>query len=84
MKKEFIVICPNCNEPILISKINCGIFRHGIIKKTNKPIHPHLNKILCDKLVSKGLILGCGMPFRVSILQKDNIQIIEVITCDYI
>ena len=31
---EPIIICPNCNEFIIIEKLNCGIFRHGIIKET--------------------------------------------------
>ena len=28
---DSIVECPHCNEPIIIEKLNCGIFRHGII-----------------------------------------------------
>jgi len=31
---EHAVICPHCNEPILIEKLNCCIFRHGIMKDT--------------------------------------------------
>lgn len=29
-----IFVCPNCNEQVIIEKINCGIFRHAIMKKT--------------------------------------------------
>lgn len=71
MKKEFIVICPNCDEPIIIEKIRCGVFRHGVYKKNNKNIHPHTNKKKCDELVRKKMIYGCGKPFQVIILQNE-------------
>ena len=32
-KKEPIFKCPHCEEYIIIEKLNCGIFRHGIIIK---------------------------------------------------
>ena len=25
-----ILLCPHCQEYIIIEKINCGIFRHGV------------------------------------------------------
>ena len=28
--EEPIVVCPHCKESILIEKLNCGIFRHGV------------------------------------------------------
>ena len=31
-----IIVCPHCNDYIIIEKLNCGIFRHGIIKETGK------------------------------------------------
>ena len=41
---EPIITCPNCNEFIIVEKLNCGIFRHGILKETGKQIDPHLSK----------------------------------------
>lgn len=84
--KNFIIVCPHCNEPVIIHKLNCGIFRHGVVKKTKKPIHSHLNQVLCDELVNKKLIYGCGKPFRLKIIQNENEQppTIEVHVCDYI
>ena len=70
------VICPYCKEPVIIEKINCGIFRHGVNKKTGKQINPHLEKAKCDRLVSKCKIFGCGRPFRL----VNN----EAVVCDYI
>ena len=29
---DFIVECPHCKNPVLIEKLNCCIFRHGILK----------------------------------------------------
>lgn len=71
------IICPNCNELVLIEKINCGIFRHGVYKKTGKQINQHLQKDTCEKLITKDLIYGCGKPFRII---NNN----EVVKCDYI
>jgi len=82
---DIIVVCPHCNENVLIDKLNCCIFRHGIIKQTMVQIQPHLNKIECDKLINSKAIYGCGKPFFV---KKRNIEgykdeyIAEV--CDYI
>ena len=47
MKTEFCVVC---REPILISKIHCGIFRHGFMIKTKKQIPSHTTKTKCDEL----------------------------------
>jgi hypothetical protein len=67
---------------VIIQRINCGIFRHGVIKKTNKPIPPHLNKVLCDELIKKNLIFGCGKPFQ--IIKNENEESMDVSVCDYI
>ena len=42
MKGEFCVVCPNYGEPVLISKLKCGIFRHGVVIKTKKQISVQL------------------------------------------
>lgn len=77
-----ILECPHCNGSIVITKVNCGIFRHGVIKKTNKPIHPHLSKPCCEKLILDNLIYGCGKPFR--IVKNDTNTTFTVSKCDYI
>lgn len=82
MEQFFIVKCPHCDGEVIIAKheINCGIFRHGVLKSNNQPIHPHLPKIQCERLVKRDLIYGCGKPFKI-ILSDDKIHI-EI--CDYI
>jgi len=75
LKKEIIIFCPHCNEPIIIEEINCGIFRHAILKN-GQQIDPHSPKIICDDLVKKNLIIGCGKPFK---FDGYNLEI-----CDYI
>lgn len=77
---NFIITCPNCNESVLIEKLNCGIFRHGIMKKNQVIINQHLDKASCEFLVKNELIYGCGKPFQIII--KDGIPIITI--CDYI
>ncbi len=85
MKTEICVVCPHCDTPLLISKLRCGVFRHGVIKKTNKPIPPHTTKNRCDELLKKKLIYGCGKPFQIKMIQNSNEeQIIDVSVCDYI
>jgi hypothetical protein len=58
-----IINCPNI--PVIIEEINCGVFRHGVIKKTGLQIDPHLTKEVCDELTEK--IDGCGKPFQIII-----------------
>ena len=77
-----IVSCPHCNEYIFtyMGEFNCKIFRHGVFKKNNKQIDPHLCKIICDKLKKLDLIYGCGKPYK--LIKKDNVWKTEI--CGYI
>lgn len=77
---NIIIICPHCKDNIIIEKLNCGIFRHGIIKSSGKQMNPHLDKNGCEILIKNNLIYGCGKPFQVI---KNN-EIIEIKICDYI
>ena len=77
---EPIITCPNCNEYILIEKLNCGIFRHGIIKENGKQMDPHLCEEQCIFLIDNGLIYGCGKPFQ--ILNENGVWKIQ--KCNYI
>jgi hypothetical protein len=74
------IICPHCQEPVLIEQINCSIFRHGVMKHSMKQMNPHASKNECDYLFSNSLIFGCGKPFK--IIKDGEKIIIEV--CDYI
>ena len=79
-KEEPILVCPHCKDYIIIRKINCGIFRHGVLKKNGKQIDPHSPKDLCDYYVRENKIYVCGNQFSItSIDNKFNIEI-----CDYI
>jgi hypothetical protein len=74
------IICPHCNEYVIIDKINCGIFRHGMFKENYKQIDPHTSKELCESYFKENKIFGCGKPFKIIIIDnKYHIQI-----CDYI
>lgn len=81
-----IVECPHCNGSIIVTKLNCGIFRHGVFKKTNKPIDPHLSQVGCEKLITDNVIYGCGKPFQIVISEKgeNNSHTHIVSKCDYI
>lgn len=76
------VLCPHCENGVMIYKkeFNCKIFRHGIYKKDNKQINPHLDKPSCDKLAETNQIYGCGKPFR--IVEKEDEFVAEI--CGYI
>ena len=80
MKEEPILTCPHCKDYIIIRKINCGIFRHGVLKNNGKQINPHSTKDMCDYYIRENKIYGCGKPFR--ILFIDNKFDIKI--CDYI
>lgn len=45
--------CPHCKEFVVISKVNCGIFRHYIFVKNGKQVPLHTSKEKCDKYISK-------------------------------
>jgi len=75
-----IIICPHCKDPVIIQKINCGIFRHGSYIKTGKQLNPHLFQSTCEYLFKNNMIYGCGKPFK--IVQKNDILI--AIECEYI
>lgn len=72
-----IVQCPHCSEFIIIKKLNCKIFRHGVFISNNKQINPHASKELCEQYIKKKLIYGCGKPFMID----DNNN---AVVCDYI
>lgn len=75
-----IIKCPHCSNFIIIEKINCGIFRHGIMKNNGIQINSHLDKNSCEELVNQDLIYGCGKPFQ--IIENNNIYKVQI--CDYI
>lgn len=76
------VSCPHCENLVVIDKINCGIFRHGIVKATGKQINPHASKEICDHYAANDLIYGCGKPFR--IIVDTNSNKLTAIVCEYI
>ena len=81
--EKIIVECPHCKGYIIISELNCCIFRHGVFKTTGEQIPPHSSKIECNEYVEKSLIYGCGKPFKVVNYNTDmNTCTIEI--CDYI
>ena len=43
MSSAKIIVCPNCQEFVEISKINCGIFCHGVFRKSGKQLNPHIS-----------------------------------------
>jgi hypothetical protein len=80
-----IIKCPHCDSDILINKINCKIFRHGVYKNTFKQINPHLDKDNCDNLIKNDLIYGCGKPFELILISEldKNEPTYIAIKCDY-
>lgn len=79
---EINVKCPHCDGSIVVlsNEINCGIFRHGIIKTTNMQMNPHETKEICDRLFTNGEIYGCGKPFRLGLFGSTY----TAESCDYI
>lgn len=77
---DLIIECPHCLQFIIIEKINCGIFRHGIFMDTGKQMDPHADKKTCDKYIKNKKIYGCGKPYQ---LIKEG-ETYKVVICDYI
>jgi hypothetical protein len=61
---DFVVTCPHCRDPILISEINCQIFRHGTLIESGQQMDPHSNLEVCTFLFENKKIYGCGKPFK--------------------
>ena len=83
---DLVVMCPHCQEPVLIEKLNCCIFRHGIFKQNGEQINAHASKDLCDFYIQNDLILGCGKPFQIILNTNSknyNNKYIAIV-CDYI
>ena len=78
--ENFIIKCPNCDDLIIIEKLNCSIFRHGVIIESNEQIDPHSTKELCEYYIKNKLIYGCGKPYKI-IINENNEYI--PIKCDY-
>jgi hypothetical protein len=80
MSEKIIITCPHCELLIMILELNCQIFRHGVFISNDEQIDPHTSKTVCDDLVEKKLIYGCGKPFRID---KNGDEYIASI-CEYI
>ena len=78
--ENFVVKCPHCDVDILIEKINCAIFRHGVLKTNMEQIHPHLPKQECEALYANNLIYGCGKPFKIDYINNQHVAQ----KCDYL
>jgi hypothetical protein len=85
--EDLILTCPHCGGTIVVhpSELNCRIFRHGVLRTTGEPIHPHAPREECERLVAEGAILGCGGPFRV---ERSTVQgagdVERAVVCEYI
>lgn len=76
---DIYVECPHCQGMVQISQINCGIFRHGVLKN-GVQVDPHAPEEVCRNLFEKEQIYGCGKPFRL-MNQNGKYQAVE---CGYI
>ena len=82
LKEPLVVECPHCNEPILLDKLNCCIFRHGTIIESGVQINPHSSKEICDNHANNKDIYGCGKPFK--IIKIKNTDEFKAEKCEYI
>ena len=79
--KDIVVICPHCQIPVSIEKLNCRIFRHGTMIHNSQQMNPHETKEVCDYFVANNMIYGCGKPFQ--IIENEKKEFIAII-CGYI
>jgi hypothetical protein len=82
-KEDIVIICPHCQDPVVIEQLNCRIFRHGTFKDSGKQMDPHSPKDFCDYLKNEGKIYGCGKPFFIEeALDPSGNYCVTI--CDYI
>ena len=78
--KHITTNCPHCMGIVVITEINCSIFRHGVLKSTGQQIHPHATQQECKSFLERDLIYGCGKPFQLIQLAGKHVTRI----CEYI
>jgi hypothetical protein len=61
MESEKFIICPYCEGGIIITSVNCGIFRHAQYI-SGAEVNPHASKEELEKI--KKEIHGCGGAFK--------------------
>jgi len=78
----YIVRCPHCELLIQVkeNEINCGIFRHAVLKSNGQQINPHTPKKACKKYRKNELVYGCAKPYQM--IKENNHWIVR--KCDYI
>ena len=83
---NIVIECPHCKNLILIERLNCCIFRHGVFKSNGKQMDPHTEKELCQLYVKNDLIFGCGKPFQIipNDHSKNNDDKFIAVICPYI
>jgi hypothetical protein len=83
---DIVISCPHCEIDILVAKksINCGIFRHGALKATGRPMKPHCSQAVSEELVRSGKIFGCGQPFQITTHKETEPWSYSVAVCGWI
>ena len=81
MTTEHLVTCPHCLQFVLIHELNCGIFPRAIWRETGEQIDPHTSQTYCANIINNALIIGCGKPFEIVVLQ-DGTWLAQI--CDFI
>lgn len=74
-----VIQCPHCNDYVLITELNCKIFRHGVFIHNGNQIDPHSSKEKCDFFIANKQIYGCGKPFH--LIKQGNSYVSE--KCEY-
>jgi hypothetical protein len=65
-KTMWMLLCPHCHTVVQIptNMVNCGIFRHAIVRASGVIVSPHASKEKCDKYLASGTVYGCVKPFK--------------------
>lgn len=64
VREEIVLSCPHCHGGFIVERIQCGIFRHAILKSNGALVDPHASQAALEQLINQNLLLGCGKPFR--------------------
>jgi hypothetical protein len=83
LTRDIVVSCHHCVTPVLIEKLNCCIFRHGILMVSGQQMNPHETKEVCDFFVANNMIYGCGKPFKIIENENKRGEFVAV-KCEYI
>jgi hypothetical protein len=85
---DLFFTCPyeDCEGYIVIApqQVNCGVFRHAVMKTTGRAVNPHASRAKCEELLKNEKVFGCARPFRLKRIKKGQETFVSIEECGWV